>query len=84
MEMQENVVYEEDVSKIMKETVRIMRGLGRYIYPTTKTTLHSVALYSPKYGKLWYGDTDSKEWENIFYPNLMNLDDTAGWQLVGE
>lgn len=78
----QNRPYEEDSERIFNSMLEIMGPVGAYIYPATKKTALGVAVESPKYGKMWYGDVDMDRWSSEFYPKLMKLDETAGWMLV--
>ena len=75
-----NIVYEEDIQKMFQKTVTIMGEIGRFIYPTTKTTYTNVVLCSNTYGRLWYGDIDAGNWATALAA-LTELDDSAGWCL---
>lgn len=82
------IVYEEDVEEMFEKVKSVMGPLGKYIYyegPELKTdvVLFNAILYSPKYGKLWYGDVDvtDEAWTKTV-AQLNNLDREGEWSLI--
>lgn len=53
-----NLVYEEDIDEAMILCSKMFGPVGRYVYPAKCVT---GVIYTPKYGKLWYGDIPSDD-----------------------
>ena len=65
-----NIAYEEDIEAALAKCIELFGPIGKYIYPMKKGGVHGGIIFTPKYGKLWYGDMTAEE-----LPNLIVLQD---------
>lgn len=59
-----NIAYEEDIEQAMEKCVELFGPIGKYIHPMKKGGVTGV-IFTPKYGKLWYGDISPEELNNL-------------------
>ena len=67
-----NVTYEEDIEKAFQLCVDVFGPVGRYVHPM-KNGVHGGIIFTPKFGKLWYGDIPQEE-----FGKLNTLQDQLG------
>jgi hypothetical protein len=50
--------FEEDVELLQNTAVRLLGPNGRMLWPNTPNTVHNCVIFTPRLGKIWYGDLD--------------------------
>lgn len=69
----DSIAYEEDIEAAMTKCVDLFGPVGKIIHPMKKGGVHGGIIFTPKYGKVWYGDISSAELQN-----LITLQDILG------
>lgn len=52
----DNIAYEEDIDNALQQCITLFGPIGRYIHPPKRGGVTGGVIFTPKYGKLWYGD----------------------------
>lgn len=61
-EVVENVLFEEDIEAAVNRFAAVLGPQGRYL---PSGNIHSIRLYSPTYGVLWYGDITHRQTRDV-------------------